>query len=281
MSIVATSARACIDGDEVLTPVLDPLHGTSEAGRGGDDDQLVAQEEVLHAEPTADVAAAHADEMLGDTGEAGAHLARLVRVLGRQPDVELTARRLVRRQHAARLHRDVGVAVLHEALADHVRRAGQRRVEIGVGRRRHRHRNVRPELRVHEIVRRPSDRGIDDRVERLVLDLDELGRVLGHVPALCDHERDRVTDEADVTLGEGAHRRAGGRGVLALEHGRLEGAQARVEIRGGEHGAHAGDGRAPRPRRRGGCAPGRGRCGRTRRAACRGRRRRRRTSRGR
>ena len=47
---------------------------------------------------------------------------------------------------------------------------------------------------------------IDDRGQRLVLDLDEAGRVLGQVAAVRHDEGHRLADEADLVRGEGALR---------------------------------------------------------------------------
>ena len=60
---------------------------------------------------------------------------------------------------------------------------------------------------VHERVGVLGRRVVDDRRERLVVDVDQLGRVLGEVAALGDHERDRVADEADLALGQRRARR--------------------------------------------------------------------------
>ena len=50
---------------------------------------------------------------------------------------------------------------------------------------------------------------VGDRGQRLVVDVDQLGRVLGEVAALGDDERDRIADEADLALGERRPRRVG------------------------------------------------------------------------
>ena len=43
---------------------------------------------------------------------------------------------------------------------------------------------------------------VDDRLQRLVVDVDQLGRVLGEVAALGDDQRDRVADEAHLVVGQ-------------------------------------------------------------------------------
>ena len=52
-------------GDQVLAPVLDPLHRPAEALAGEHDRDLVGEHEHLLPEAAADVAASHADPVLG------------------------------------------------------------------------------------------------------------------------------------------------------------------------------------------------------------------------
>ena len=112
--------------------------------------------------------------------------------------------------------------------------------------------DVRAVVLVHERVGVLGRRVVDDRGERLVVDVDELGRVLGEVPALGDHERDRVADEAHLALGERRARRLraprADRRVPLLLH-------LRVEVGGGEHEVHA-----RRAQRRGRVDPADRRC---------------------
>ncbi len=99
------------------------------------------------------------------------------------------------------------------------------------------------------VVRRGGE--VDDRLPRLVLDLDELGGVLGRVAAVGDDDRDRVTHVADV-----ADRERRGQRHLGPEHGVPRLAVPAVEVLPGEHGHDAGgglgragvDGRDRRPR---------------------------------
>src|SRR4029077_7775047 len=48
---------------------------------------------------------------------------------------------------------------------------------------------------------------VDDGGQGLEVDVDEVGRVLGERAARGDHEGDRVSDEADLVLGQGRARR--------------------------------------------------------------------------
>ncbi len=45
-------------------------------------------------------------------------------------------------------------------------------------------------------------RAIGDRRQRLEIDLDQRGGVLGEIAAVGHHDRDRLADEADFVLGE-------------------------------------------------------------------------------
>ncbi len=80
-------------------------------------------------------------------------------------------------------------------------------------------------------------RVVDDRGQRFVVDVDELGRVLRERASRGDDERDRIADEADLALGERRARRLGTqradrRVPLLLDPG--------VQVGGGEHGVHPG-----------------------------------------
>ena len=72
--------------------------------------------------------------------------------------------------------------------------------------------------------------------QRIPVDLDQLDRVLGHVPALGQHERHLVADEAGLALGERGQR---GRRRLRAEHGEPLLVHVGVQVGGGEDGVHA------------------------------------------
>ena len=60
-----------------------------------------------------------------------------------------------------------------------------------------------------EFLVRLRRRVVDDRGERVVLDVDEIDGVLGDVAIVRDDERDEVADEADLVLGERRARAVG------------------------------------------------------------------------
>ena len=67
---------------------------------------------------------------------------------------------------------------------------------------------------------------VDDRGERVEVELDELGGVLGDVRGLGDDDRDRLADEAHVAVGERAQRRgppASGPSIVGYDEPRAGG----------------------------------------------------------
>ncbi len=205
--------------DQVLATVLAPLHGRVEQVGGEDDDHLFTTYERLQTEAAADVADLHPDLVLGDAGDAREREPRLVGVLARHPHVEPLVERLPAGDDTAALHRHRAVAVLHEGLGDLVRGAGLQLLCLRAQRHRHLHGDVARPVRVHQVLG-VGDREVpvEDGRERVVVDLDELGGVLGEVAALGDDQHDRVAHEADVGIGEREHR--GHEVVGTLEHRR-------------------------------------------------------------
>ncbi len=98
--------------------------------------------------------------------------------------------------------------------------------------------HVRRPLRVHP-RRVVSCRGpeVDGGIERLVVDLDELGCVLREVAVARDHQRDGVAHEAHVVACERDERRAGGRAV-EQHRGQHRHRDVVVEVVAGEHRDH-------------------------------------------
>jgi len=86
-----------------------------------------------------------------------------------------------------------------------VRGAGQHAVEVA----------GRP-LPAHERLRSLS--GVDDRVKRLVFNLDQLGCINGLRAGLGDHCNHRLTDVSDLVAGQDRVRDVGNLGVLEGHH---------------------------------------------------------------
>ena len=80
--------------------------------------------------------------------------------------------------------------------------------------------------------------GVDDRRQRLVLDVDQLQRVVGRVLVGRDHERDLLALEADLVAGE--------HGLGVVGDRRHPGQAERLEVLGGDHGGDVGMGQRGR-----------------------------------
>ena len=223
-------------GEQVLAAVLDPLHRRTDLRRREHQAHLLALHHDLLAEPAAGVAHDDADAVLGHPEQAGAEEAHLVRRLRRRVDRELAGRARPVDDQAAPFHRHRRVRLLVDRLAHDVGGRREHVVECGGGQAGDLADDVRAVALVHERVGVLGRRVVDDRRQRLVVDVDELGRVLGEIAALGDHERDRVADEADLALGERRARRLRAprpdRRVPLLLH-------AGVQVGGGEHEPHA------------------------------------------
>ena len=184
-------------GDEVLPPVLRPLHRSAERACRERDRGLLATDADLLAEGAADVGHDHAHLVRREAEHAGEVVARGMRALARDPDRHLAARRVPVGDRAARLHGDRDVAVLADGLGDDVRGVVERGAELRIVGRRGGAGDVGVELLVHQLVvlvdRRPE---VHHRGVRVVTDVDELAAVLGEGAGLGEHQDDRVADEA-------------------------------------------------------------------------------------
>ena len=79
-------------------------------------------------------------------------------------------------------------------------------------------------------------------VQLVVVDLDQLGGVLGDVAALGDDERDRVADQPDLVGGQDRERRR--RHPRHHRQGRRAGREQRLDVVAGVDGDDAGSARA-------------------------------------
>ena len=146
--------------------------------------------------------------MLGYAQQTRAEHADLVRRLRGGVDGERARRpaRVVDDQSPA-FHGRRRVPMLVDRLCDHVGRGGEHIVECRELRTGHLAHQVGAVALVHECVGLVSLGVVDNRRERLIVDLNQLRSVLGHVAALGHDEHDGVADEADLSLGQ---RRPGG-----------------------------------------------------------------------
>ena len=231
--------HSCVPGrDEVLGPVLDPLDGAADRLRGGAQRDVLAVDRELQAEPTADVVGGDAQQVDGVSDPGGEQEPQRVGGLGGGLVRELATAAVVRGDPAAGLHRVARPAVLVEGVGHHVVGLGERGLDVAeellVG--------------VHDVaghvlvqlrgtVGEPGG-GADDRIEQVVVDLDQRGGVLGEVAALGHDQRDRLPDVAHHVVRDGRV----GRAVEAGDGlGEVEVLGDGAHLGAGEHAHHALD----------------------------------------
>ena len=200
--VVAGESRA----DEVLRTVLHPLDRLAQDQRRHDGADVARIDRDLVAETTADVRGDHPDLVLGQARHQRVHRPVGVRGLGGGPQRQLAGDPLVVGHAAARLHRRRVHPRVDDVLAHH----DVGRFEDGVGG------GLIAGLPVEAVVvglalevvtdnRHPrveSPAGVDDRVEDVVLDLDQLQRVPGRVTVLGHDEGHLLALEADLVGGQ-------------------------------------------------------------------------------
>ena len=165
-------------------------------------DALLGVDEDLRAEAAADVGRDHAQLVLGrDADEGRDHEARDVRVLARGVEREALVGAIVLADRGARLDRVRHQAVVDQRQPGDVGGARDRLVDRGLVAElplEHRvARDVVVELRLAFVARM---RGRDAGRQLAVVDLDQLGRVLGLMPGLGDDAGDVVADVARLAL---------------------------------------------------------------------------------
>ena len=219
-------------GEVALAALLRPLDGPAEAPRKREDEHLLGVDVQLRAEAAADVGRDDADLRLGDAEHDGGEDAQDVRHLRRRPERQLVHEGL--REAGARFDRVRDQPVLAEAAAHGRGRPGEQLVDLA-GVELPRVAAVRAELVVDE-RRAVGERGfrVDDRVERLVVDGDELGRVLRRCARVGNDDSDRVALVARLVGRERAvHRR--GRVLGREPGGRKRSLPVVREVGSGEH----------------------------------------------
>ena len=250
-------------GRQRLVAILDPLDRRAHAARELGDDRLLHEELHLEPEAAADGRADDAHARVLEPELRREHAAHEERHLRRRPDRDRSLGGVPVGDHAATLERRGVAAAEVEALAEDVRRCGERAVDV-----------ARLELDVREVVvaellvqdrrsRRQCRLCVEHCRQRVVLDVDQLGRVLGHGARGGDDGGDRLADEAHAVERQhvpGARLRLGPRGDGGRE--RREVAQT-SPLTTSATPARPAPARS-RPRR---CARGRRGCGRRRRAA--------------
>ena len=194
-------------GEQVLAPVLDPLQRGGHLRRGQHQAHLVALDHHLLAEAAAGVAGDDADALLGHAQQPGAEQTDLVRHLGGGVDRQLLAVRRVIHDEPPPLHRHRRVALLGDHFADDVCGGREGLVEQGGRHARQFADEIRAVCLVHEVSGVLGLPVVDDRRERVVVDVDEVGGVLGDVTRVGHDEGDGIAGEAGLCLGERGPRR--------------------------------------------------------------------------
>ena len=231
--VVAREAR----GHQVLGAVLDPLDRLARDDRADDRADVARIDGDLVAEAAADVVGHDPDHVLGQAGDLRVDGAVEVGGLVAVVDVELTRLRVHVGDHAAGLERRrVAARIDHVPLDDDVglgedavallrvaglpERAGEVVGLVGLV--------VADQRRVG--VERLAR--VDDRGQRLVLDVDQRQRVARRVAVLGDDEGDLLALEADLVAGE--------HGLGVVGDRRHPGEAERLEVLGGDHPEHLG-----------------------------------------
>ena len=251
-------------GEQVLAPVLDPLHRRPDQRRREHQAHLVPLDQDLLPEATAGVAHHDPDVVLGHPEQARTEQPHVVRRLRGRVDREIARRARVVDDQGACFDRRRGAGLLIDRRGRHVRGRSEHVVERGLGQPRELADDVRTVLLVDEHGCVLGLGVVDDCRQRFVVDLDQIGGVLRERAARGDHKRDGVTDETNLALGKrrawclGAQR-SDRRVPLLLDPG--------VQIGRGVHRVHAGQRERGGRRRCLGSRPGRGDCARSTRAA--------------
>ena len=178
-----------------LVAVLDPLDRRAQAARQLGDDGLLDEQVHLEAEAAPDGRADHPHARVLQPELRRQHGAHEERHLRRRPDRDRALGHVPICDHAAALERRGVGAPEVEALAEDVRGARERPVDV-----------ARLELDVREVVvaqlvvqqlrpRRECLLRVEHRRQRVILDVDQLGRVLGDGARRRDDGGDRLAHE--------------------------------------------------------------------------------------
>ncbi len=234
-------------GEHVLEAVLEPAHGPRHAPRDERDQDVLRIDDELGAEAPADVGRDHAHLVRRQVEEIRDELADLVRHLGGRPHRELAERGIPVRHEPARLHGLAPAASDAKRERGDARRRAKRGLDVPAG-------QGDPSGHVVGDVVVDGGRSGRERLgggERLVLDLDQLARVLGGVAAVRHHGGHRLADEPRAVAGEQGEVAAAKLGVRR-HHGERAGRGAEIVERdhvddsrmlAGARGVHAKDAR--------------------------------------
>ena len=224
---------------EMLAPVLDPFERALEQFRRRHHRDVLRIDAELGTKAAPDIGRRHPQARLLDIEQHREGLAQVMGLLGRGPDGERLVGAAELDQEAAALDRMGGAAMLPEILVQHMGGLAEGRLGIPIGDPVGRD-DVGFELAAHG--RRIGLRGlaaVGGRRQRLVIDLDQGGGVLGEIAVVRDHERDRLAHVGDLAVGEreGPHPLERRSGVRVPQHAPLRHDRGQIVER--EHGMDA------------------------------------------
>ena len=224
-------------GHQVLEAVLAPMHRPAEPSGQRRRHQLLAQQCYLLPEAAADIGRDDGDLRLAQLKAAGQRRAQRVWCLVADMHRQVLGAGIEAADEAAGLDRQMRLAVLGEACLDDPCRPAKGALRVAG-----REALLSDAVARHGFIDQGGTRccgGCHRRDGRqgLVVDLDQLGRVLGDVAVSGDHDRHGVADEADLVHGQRRHlgRPDAGDGRCHAQHRRVLG-----EVGAGQHGHHAG-----------------------------------------
>jgi len=187
LDIAGCLARV-VDGHQVLAAVLGPLHRPAAMARRERDQKIFRIEFAARAKAAADVVLDHVDGVFGEPHLLGEDATigeqHFCRARHRQP----AACRIPFGEHAARLHRQRGVALRRETLAARVRRILEGRRGVAAHGAKH-HRDVAAFVLEQQRMLVARALPVGDRGQRLDIDLDGADRILGDAGTVGQHHR--------------------------------------------------------------------------------------------
>ena len=206
-------------GQHGFAALAGPFHGPAQLARRPGNQAVFRVLPALGAKAAAHVIGDHADPMLRNLEDVfGQCVAHPMRVLHVGPDRVSLVAFVVAGQHAARLHVVRIDPADHIAAADHMRGLGERLFGgLGIARFEHIGDVVGAFVPDGGRSRRDGLCRVGHRGQRLIVDLEALGRILGLPHRFGHHQRHRIADVADPAASQpGMRTREQGRAVRSL-----------------------------------------------------------------
>jgi hypothetical protein len=182
----------------VLSPVLDPFHRPPDVAREMTSQRFFGEDVAFESESAAHVRANHPQLVLREPHNIGHPAAHQVWRLSRGPQRDIAVG-VERRQSRPPFQWDCGMTVGMKALAQYEGGATKGAFDIARAAGNPHHDVVAEFLVNQRAPRSHSCLGISHCWQLLVIDPDQLRRILGQVAAVCDHGRDRLAHVAHLT----------------------------------------------------------------------------------